>query len=132
MVAKNFSTAFLIMLVCLAAQAQPFAQSPIADNPITTTFLRGVVVDPQGARVITASVAVQNRNFRLQSKVDSEGLFQIPLPAGRYEVIVIAAGFERYRRKLTVHLGKTSSVKIMLKPVKAPDYSKCAKSAPCL
>lgn len=59
--------------------------------PAAGGFLRGQVVDTDGARLPTWRVAVRHRDGAAQGRTDSGGFFRVPLPgAGPIDVLVYA------------------------------------------
>src|SRR5215470_5017554 len=95
-------TCFLLCIVCLLANVRKSA----AQN-ITGTLL-GTVRDPQGAVVPNASVSAKNAETGAErtAVTDASGGFSIAsVPAGSYEVTVVASGFQT-----EVHSGITMTV----------------------
>ena len=67
------------------------AQSSDAGGTLT-----GVVLDPSGARVAHAHIQIVGRNGeKLDDVTDGLGHFVMPVPAGTFDVVVEARGFER-------------------------------------
>lgn len=120
----------LAPLVLFALANQAYAQTQIPAPAPQVELLRGVILDIQGALVNSASISVENKYFWGSVKVNDEGIFQINVPVGKYQITVNANGFERYRKKIIVGTQNMTPMKIVLKPGKAPDYSKC--KGPCL
>ena len=66
---------------------------------VTTGRILGMVLDPSGATVGAAAVAVRNleTNATQKTSTDTEGRFLLPqLPAGSYEVTIEKEGFTSY------------------------------------
>ena len=66
---------------------------------VTTGRILGMVLDPSGATVGAAAVAVRNleTNATQKTSTDAEGRFLLPqLPAGSYEVTIEKEGFTSY------------------------------------
>ena len=63
---------------------------------VPTTTVNGIVTDPHGATVYGAKVSASNRATGVvrETTSNSDGLYAIPdLPAGNYDVSIVAAGF---------------------------------------
>ncbi len=101
-----FSTGLLIALVVFA-----FCVPTIRAQ--STAALQGTVLDPQGAAVAGAKVAVRNLATGLErtAETDSSGSFSIPaLPPGTYRVEIRRDGFQTYLvSSYTLGVGTTSS-----------------------
>jgi Carboxypeptidase regulatory-like domain len=72
------------------------ALCPVA-NAQSTAVLRGSVIDPSGAAIAHAKVAVRNQGTGVEwnNESDSDGLFAVPaLPPGKYAITVSAEGFQ--------------------------------------
>jgi hypothetical protein len=116
--------AILILFSCALLQATPFFQSAPLSEPAGE--LKGVLLDPNGARVVSGSIIIEGRNFRRELAPNEEGNFQAELPAGVYRVTVNSMGFRRFRRKnIKVESNPPTTMKITLSPVALSSYSKC-------
>src|SRR5262249_1022005 len=96
------STAFVV--------APNYAQVP-------TGALAGAITDATGAVVPNAVVTLTNKETGATRTVESnsEGFYSAPsLPAGEYEVKVVAKGFSALLRAATVLTGSTTTVNISL------------------
>src|SRR5688572_10714680 len=91
--------AALIVLTASLASAQ------------TMAVLQGRVLDPSGAAVPGASIAVRNSatRFTITTSSDHQGRYDVPaIPAGAYQVTVEAPAFRSERiDALTVEVGRT-------------------------
>ena len=85
--------------VCLSAVLFALAVGPVIAQEVTGD-IRGVVKDPSGALVSGATVTIVNtdRGATVRTlKTGSDGTYVAPyLPVGRYEVVVEAAGFQKF------------------------------------
>src|SRR5260370_20348176 len=96
LVAKWFSGVLIsrvaiVLLLCAFAALSANAQ---VENGTFT----GTVMDPQGAAVVSADVAVINvgTNFTVNVKTNAEGLYRVPeLLIGNYKITVTATGFKK-------------------------------------
>jgi outer membrane receptor protein involved in Fe transport len=97
---------FALLLIGLKLEAQ------------TTGTLRGVVRDPSGLPVASATVVVRQSGGALERKSnpDSEGTFEfVALPVGLYEVETAAEGFKTtFQRDVEISIGRTSTLEIRL------------------
>src|SRR6266567_229230 len=85
---------------------------------VTTGRILGVVLDPSGAAVGDAAVAVRNleTNASQKSSSDEEGRFLLPqLPAGSYEVTIQKAGFTTYvQGPIVLRLNQDADLRVRL------------------
>jgi hypothetical protein len=102
-------TLFLLLLAALVV--------PLCHAQVPTGSLAGVVTDASGAVVPDATVTLTNKETGATrvAQTNSEGFYSAPsLPAGDYEVKVVAKGFSTYLRVATVATGSTATVNISL------------------
>jgi Carboxypeptidase regulatory-like domain/TonB dependent receptor len=88
----------------------------------TRGTLRGTVLDPSGARVPSARIAVQAVDFAFQRDVVSNdrGEFRLDdLPVSAYRITVSANGFADASSAVNVSLGSVGEVMVALKPAQA-------------
>src|SRR5262245_2995221 len=86
---------------------------PFSRAQVPTGALAGVVTDASGAVIPNATVTLANKETGLTRTVEtnSEGFYSAPsLPAGEYEVKIVAKGFSAYLRVATVLTGSTATV----------------------
>lgn len=79
----------IILLVVVACAGLSFAQQ--------AGRITGVVVDPNDARVVGATIKIANADFKQTRRTDSEGKFELKVPAGTYELTVEQSGFKKFR-----------------------------------
>src|SRR5260370_13326130 len=76
-----------------------FAMAAVSANAqVQNGIFTGTVIDPQGAAVAGADVAITNigTNETITVKTGGEGLYRVPeLPVGNYKFIVTATGFKK-------------------------------------
>jgi len=90
----------------LIALATVHAQAP-------TGAIAGVVADATGATIPGARVVITNKDTNLKRVLvtGAKGDYSASaLPAGVYEVVSVAAGFERLRREVVIEAGTTTTV----------------------
>ncbi len=90
---------------------------PFSQAQVPTGALAGVVTDASGAVITNATVTLTNKETGLTRTVEtnSEGFYSAPsLPAGEYEVKVVAKGFSAFLRVTTVLTGSTTTVNAQL------------------
>jgi len=96
------------LAACLALRAQ---------NPLAA--LRGIVQDSSGARVLSATVAVDDseQSFSRETHTDMRGEFRFEdLPPGQYKVRISATGFADARSEVTVALSSVRQIQATLAP----------------
>ena len=77
--------------------------------------LRGVIVDWQYARILGSCVDLTNKTFKTRVRVDTNGEFEIDLPAGQYQATGQSPGFQRFRwNHLKIEAGATKTLNILL------------------
>lgn len=104
---KRQNVCSLCLLVVFSALQLAHAQVDYS-----TSTLKGVVYDPQGAVIASASVTVTNASTGATRivKVKDDGSYSIPvLPPGDYRIVVEATGFEKQVvEKFTLQVGTIS------------------------
>src|SRR5439155_11473324 len=127
---KVHTTRALLPLVCFAVIAMLVTTS---SAQITTTGIRGIVRDPNGAVVPNATVkATDNATGVQQTTVSSsDGNFLFPnLQFGSYKLTAIAAGFKTALiESVVVESGRTTDVSIDLEVGIASETVQVAASA---
>src|SRR5437868_1545071 len=81
----------LIVLTCFGASAHAFGQSSS-----TSASINGTVADEAGGKINGATITARNlqTNFSRETRTVDDGSFLFnQLPAGSYELTVMAAGF---------------------------------------
>ena len=72
-------------------------------------LISGVVKDPSGSAIPTATVSIRNveTNLAVTVQTTNDGTYFVPqLPVGKYRLVVEAAGFKRYTREgITLAVG---------------------------
>jgi hypothetical protein len=58
--------------------------------------IQGVVLDANDARIVGATITIENARFRRVLKSGDEGDFEIRLPAGVYQIKAESPGFRRF------------------------------------
>ena len=56
----------------------------------------GIVIDVNEARIVGASIRIQNAEFRKVVRSDTEGQFELEVPPGTYQLTVEKSGFKRF------------------------------------
>ena len=101
--------------LCLALTV---AGSLTASAQAPSSTVRGVVRDPGGAGVpsATVSIVVGNTGLTRHATTDADGAFVVPgLPPGKIAVVVTAPGFAEARRSdVVVEVGQTAALVIEL------------------
>jgi hypothetical protein len=102
-------------LLLSAAAALPLRAQPTA----TTGEIEGSLVDPSGAVIAGARLAVRNvdTGFDRSTRSDGRGSYRLSLlPRGRYELMAEAAGFASLKREdLALDVGQSLTLHLVLK-----------------
>ena len=105
----------IILLVVVACASLSFAQQ--------AGRITGVVVDPNDALVVGATVKIENAGFKQTRRTDSEGKFELRAPAGTYELTVEQSGFKKFRLR-EVRVGterrELGNIKLEVAPPQSP------------
>ena len=104
------------MAIVLACAIAPGAS---AQTAVTTGTVGGVVKDTTGGRVAGAAVTVVHVETSRRSKAtaDAEGRYRfLALPVGRYEIVAERQGFQPDKVTVTLTVGATLDVPLMLAP----------------
>jgi len=107
---RTASHLLFTLLIAVFVLSPNYAQVP-------TGSLAGAVTDATGAVVPNAVVTLTNKETGATRTVESnsEGFYSAPsLPAGEYEVKVVAKGFSSLLRVATVLTGSTTTVNVSL------------------
>jgi len=107
---RTASHLLFILLSAVFVVSPNYAQVP-------TGALAGAVTEATGAVVPNATVTLTNKETGATRTVESnsEGFYSAPsLPAGEYEVKVVAKGFSAFLRTATVQTGSTTTVNVSL------------------
>ncbi|GAO29122.1 DUF5686 and carboxypeptidase-like regulatory domain-containing protein [Geofilum rubicundum] len=83
--------------------------------PLSASSVSGLVHDPQGNPVAGASVYI--KESRTGTSTNSEGFYQVPLPAGTYHLQFQALGFARREFKVTIPEHHEEELNVELKEV---------------
>ncbi|MDQ2854743.1 MAG: carboxypeptidase-like regulatory domain-containing protein, partial [Acidobacteriota bacterium] len=106
----RFSQPFPVTVVLLLVLSNSFAQQH-------SGTLKGTVTDQLGSLVIKATILLHDaRGFERKTSTNSSGVFEFRgLPAGKYDVKVLATGFELSEEKsVEVNLGQTTTLDLEL------------------
>jgi len=90
---RVLSLVFMIMMCSLGSAKHPPAIA-LAQEPHTT--ISGVVLDANDARIVGATVKVENSKVSRLLKTDYEGNFRVELPSGEYKITAEEEGFRRF------------------------------------
>jgi Carboxypeptidase regulatory-like domain len=105
-----FRFGFLCVVVVLLSPGRLAAQVP-------TGAIAGTVLDQVGAVLPNATITTTNTSTGAKRVVqtDANGTFSIPsLPAGNYDVLIVATGFQPVMTPVTVATGSTITIKLSL------------------
>lgn len=79
--------------------------------------LKGLVLDPNEARIVGAKITVENEKYSFEIESNDEGAFQAKLPSGEYKLKIKSPGFGTYvRSRLRVEANKTKTINATLWP----------------
>ncbi len=87
MITRVFTVLFLVA-ICSGLSAG--LQTPMSR-------LAGVVLDVNEARIVGATITIENAQMKKIGRSDDEGRFEVELPEGAYQITVEQPGFKKYR-----------------------------------
>lgn len=90
---RILALSFLVM-ACEVGFATP-ALSPPAQE-VQNVTISGVVLDANDARIVGATIKIENAEVSRQLKSDDEGSFRTDLPPGEYRITVEQRGFRKF------------------------------------
>ena len=82
-----------VIFVLLLAATFLAAGAPGSARGERKSRIAGVVVDPNGSRIVFATVRIENAHASREVYTSDEGVFEVELPAGTYRITVEAEGF---------------------------------------
>jgi hypothetical protein len=86
-----------------------------AESMRPASRVAGIVVDVNDARVVGASIRIENAEFKKVVRSDSEGSFEVEVPPGTYQLTVQQSGFKKFHLPaFCVEAGTNEPVKIHL------------------
>src|SRR5260370_39569525 len=94
------------------------AIAPLAAQTVTGT-VEGRVTDPSGAVMPGAEISARNTETGLvrNTKTNPDGYYHLTfLPVGRYNISVVAKGFGRKERAVSVELNSTHALDFEMQP----------------
>src|SRR5437773_10037741 len=84
----------LILLYCVTAAIVLTPRVGTAGSQ-ELVKLKGVLLDPQDARIVRATVTLENDKLKRQVYSNEEGGFEVQLPIGVYQLTVESNGFTK-------------------------------------
>lgn len=92
---KPARTIFVTLLALASALSAPAGRAHSPAGRERQSRIVGVVLDPNGARIASAAVRIENAGARREAYTGEEGSFEVELPAGTYRITVEAEGFRK-------------------------------------
>jgi hypothetical protein len=114
----------LIIALCPTTQlAQTHSPTPRAEGE-----LKGIVLDPNDARVAGAKITIENKRDRFELWSTDEGAFQLKLPVGEYQIKIESNGFKPYiKKRVRIEADKTETMSVTVTPSSPQDLIKIDK-----
>ncbi|MBD0372453.1 MAG: carboxypeptidase regulatory-like domain-containing protein [Pyrinomonadaceae bacterium] len=78
--------------------------------------LKGLVSDPNEARVVGAKITLENKQYRFEAGSNDEGAFDVRLPVGEYQLTIESNGFKVYKKRVRVEADKTDTINVTIWP----------------
>lgn len=95
---KPLKTIFIflpLLSVALFATTEQSLSSVQAQKSQTSKIV-GVVLDANNARIVNATIKIENASLSREVQSGEEGDFEFELPAGTYQITVEKDGFHRF------------------------------------
>ncbi len=92
---KTARTIFVTLLVLAFTLSVPAGRAHSPAGGERKSRIVGVVLDPNGARIASATVRIENADAQREAYTSDEGSFEVELPAGTYRITVEAQGFRK-------------------------------------
>lgn len=92
---KTARTIFVALLALASALSAPAGRAHSPAGGERKSRIVGVVLDPNGARIASATVRIENAGAQREAHTGDEGSFEVELPAGTYRITVEAEGFRK-------------------------------------
>lgn len=89
---KTAGTIFVVLLALASAPLLAHTAESVRCEERKSRIV-GVVLDPNGARIPSATVRIENAKATREAFTSDEGAFEVELPAGTYRITVEAQGF---------------------------------------
>jgi carboxypeptidase family protein len=106
----------LILLCCVTAAIVLTPRNGMAGSQ-KKVKLKGVLLDPQDARIVHATVTLENDKLKRQVYSNEEGVYEVQLPAGVYRLTVESHGFKELQiTMLQVDTDDADDLTIHLEP----------------
>ncbi len=96
--------ALLLMAWVVPACAQTEAAPPACkQDSHASSRISGAVTDPSGGVVIGANIVVACGEYRQSAQTTADGSYSLSVPQGRYQLKVLAPGYEAASRMVELH-----------------------------
>lgn len=105
---------FAAAVLCLCASASATAQPATGPSQGQAGTLAVQVIDPSGAGIPNATLLIRNDARALDARADPGGAVTLTLPAGSYEIVASADGFETRTQEVRVSAGRARRVQVEL------------------
>ena len=115
---------FCLLLTAVLCPAPSLAQTH-KPSPRAQGDLKGVALDPYESRIAGARVRVENKGRLFETETSAEGVFQLRVPSGEYQLTIQSNGFTPFvKKRVRVDAGKTETVNATLWPADIIDTVK--------
>lgn len=104
----------LVLTAAWLVASSAWAQPPPRSTQVSSASLVVQVVDPSGGGIPYALVLVKNDARAVDSAADASGTATLSLPAGTYEIVASASGFESRTQTVRLAAGRSRRVEMEL------------------
>ena len=118
---KTARTIFVTLLALAFTSYVPAGRAHSTAGGERKSRIVGVVLDPNGARIASATVRIENADAQREAYTSDEGSFEVELPAGTYRITVEAQGFKKFvLASFRARADRRESLKVSMK-VRPPE-----------
>ena len=122
---KGILFAVISLLFAISYLQFPVAAQTHLPSPRAEGELKGLVLDPNGARIVGAKITVENKNYSFAIESNDEGAFRVKLPGGEYRLKIKRDGFKAYvKKRVRIEADKTETISVTLRPLPPTDVIK--------
>jgi hypothetical protein len=117
MIMRLLLLAGFCLLLTLAFHRAPTLAQTHSPTPRAEGDLKGLVLDPNDARVAGAQVRVENKEKLFETQTSDEGAFQLRVPSGEYQLTIQSGGFKPFvKKRVRIEADKTETINATLWP----------------
>src|SRR2546423_6105938 len=115
----------VVCLISLSGSAMPARPTFFATLALKGEAgkIQGLILDANDARIVNATVQIENEKLKREIRSDTEGAFELELPSGEYQITIKANGFRKFkypRFNIRPQAIELINIHLEVEPPKAP------------